>query len=210
MSNEDAAAASRRTGLLGALAPSDMRRLAWYAVRTLLGVLLFAGALSVSDIIQFHTRMPGYIVLYWFPGLMAGRALAGYRGSGLIVGMGGGMLANGVHPTVDDSFFGFALAAFIVEGIMYLASQSPAAWLCVVLGMAASIGKLIPKVAVILMAGATPHHNRMTIPFMLQTYLLFGGMAGLIYLAGRYTARKAQSCLSSRDSKSDSGSTSNG
>jgi hypothetical protein len=207
MRNEEAAVSGRRPGSVwGTLTAAETRRVARYVLGTILGVLLFTGALSVSSYIQFSVRMPGYIVLYWFPALMAGRALAGYRGSGLIVSSVGGSFTGMFHPTIDSSTVGFALAGFAVEGVMFLARQDPAAWMCIVMGMAASLGKLVPKVAIILTAGSTPHHSRATLPFMLQTYLLFGGLAGLIYLAGRYAGREAQSRISSPKSGSDPGS----
>jgi hypothetical protein len=169
--------------------------------------MLFAGALMISDYIQFRTRMPGNIVLYWFPALMAGRAMAGYRGSGLVVSSIGGSFTGMFHPTIDSATVGFALAGLAVEGIMFLARQNPAAWICIVMGMAASLGKMMPKVAIVLTAGSTPHHNRTTLPFMLQSYLLFGGVAGLIYLIGRYAGLKAKKRILSNQSRIDSGTT---
>jgi len=88
---------------------------------------------------------------------------------------------------------------------MFLVRQKPAAWLCVLAGMAAGLGKMAPKVAIILTAGATPHHNRTTLPFMLQSYLLFGGLAGIVYLGGLYLGRKAKSRISSAKSGGGSG-----
>ncbi len=206
MRNEEAAVSSRRPGLVwDTLTAAETRRVARHVIGTMLGVLLFAGALSLSDYIQFRTRMPGYIVLYWFPALMAGRALAGYRGSGLIVSAVGGSFTNVLHPTLDGSAVGFVLAGLVVEGLMLLARQSPAAWMCVIIGMAASLGRMAPKVAIILTAGSTPHHSRMTLPFMLQSYLLFGGLAGLIYLAGRYAGQKARARMAPEKPQSDSG-----
>ncbi len=206
MKNEEAVVSGRRpASIWGALTPAEQRQIARYVLGTIFGVLLFTGVLRINEYIQFSVRMPGYIVLYWFPGLMAGRALAGYRGSGLIVSTVGGSFTGMFHPTIDSTTVGFALAGLAVEGIMFLAGQNPAAWVCVVMGMAASIGKWLPKVAIILTAGATPHHSRTTLPFMLQSYLLFGGLAGLIYLGGRFAGRKAQARMSSEKSGNDSG-----
>lgn len=193
MDNEEVVVSGRRSWLAwGALTPAEQRQIARCVLGTIFGVLLFTGVLRINEYIQFSVRMPGYIVLYWFPGLMAGRAIAGYRGSGLIVSTVGGSFTGMFHPTIDSTTVGFALAGLAVEGIMFLVGQNPAAWMCIVMGMAASLAKLVPKVAIILTAGSTPHHSRVTLPFMLQSYLLFGGLAGLIYLIGRCTARKAQ------------------
>jgi len=190
MSKEEAA---RQDGFTGtALAPASGRLAARYVVGTLLGVLLFAAALQTTELIQFHVRMPGYIVLYWFPALMAGRALSGYRGSSIIVGAGGGLLTNVYHPAAEP-IVEFALAALAVEGFMLLIRQKPNAWLGILMGMLASVGKMLPKVALILVAGATPHHNLSTLPYMLESYLIFGALAGVIYAGGLYAARKARS-----------------
>jgi hypothetical protein len=206
MRDEEAVVSGRRSGFVwDTLTTAEKLRIARYVFGTILGVLLFTGALSVSGYVQFSTRMPGYIVLYWFPALMAGRALAGYRGSGLIVSSVGGSFTGMFHPTVDSSTIGYMLAGLAVEGLMILASQDPAAWMCIIIGMAASLGKLVPKVAIIFTAGTTPHHSSATLPFMLRSYLLFGGLAGLIYVAGRYTARKAQARISPEQKRSDSG-----
>ena len=176
----------------GALAPAKERRIARYFIGTVFGALVFATALMLSDMIQFRVRMPGHMVLYWFPALMAGRALSGYRGSGMIVSTAGGMLANVYHPAAI-SIVEFALAAFVVEGIMLLIGQNPNAWLGILVGMAASLGKMAPKVAVILTAGSTPHYTWTTLPSLLESYLLFGALAGVIYAGGLYVGRKARS-----------------
>jgi hypothetical protein len=199
MRNEEVVRQPELAGI--ALTPAEKRRIVWHVIGTVLGALFFAAVLMVPDVIQFRVRMPGHVVLFWFPALMVGRALSGYRGSSIIVSTGGGMLANALHPSVDSSIVGFVLAAFAVEGIMLLIRQNPTAMLGILIGMAASIGKMIPKVAVVLTAGATPHHNWTTLPFMLESYLLFGALAGVIYVGGLLLGRKAQSRISSAKSQ---------
>lgn len=184
-----------------ALTSAERRRIAWHVFGSAVGMLLFAMALLAPDVIQFRMRMPGHIALYWFPALMAGRALSGYRGSSILVGAGGGMLANAWHPSVDSGIVGFVLAALAVEGILFLMRQPPTVIVGVLTGIAASLGKMIPKVATILTVGATPHHTWTTLPFMLESYVLFGALAGGIYAGGAFLGRRARSHLTSAMSR---------
>lgn len=157
---------------------------------TILGMLVFASALLLAD--ASHLRMPGHIVMFWFPALMAGRALSGYLGSGLIISGAGGGIVNLYHPATDADVFGLLLAALVVEGVMLLVRQKPSVWTGIVLGIAADLGKMLPKLAVILAGASTPHHNRVTLPYMLASYIVFGAVAGCLYVAGRYAWNKAR------------------
>ncbi len=186
-----------------ALIPEKSSTITRSLVGTLLGILVFAAAVLLSD--ASHMKMPGHIVLFWFPALMAGRALSGYRGSGLVISAIGGGLANAYHPPAGADVLGFVLAALVVEGVMLLARQNPSAVIGIFLGITAALGKMLPKVAVIMVGGATPNHNRMTLPFMLASYVLFGALAGVIYVVGRYLRRKAGSRISFGQSRDDSG-----
>jgi len=170
---------------------------------TVLGMLVFASALLLAD--ASNLRMPGHIVVFWFPALMVGRALSGYLGSGLVISGAGGGFVNLYHPATDADVFGLVLAALVVEGIMLLTRQKPSAWTGIVMGIAADLGKMLPKLAVILAGSSTPHHNRVTLPYMLASYILFGAIAGCIYVAGRYAQRKAGDRLRSGRSGENSG-----
>lgn len=171
---------------------------------TILGMLVFASALLLAD--ASHLRMPGHIVIFWFPALMAGRALSGYRGSSLLISGAGGGIVNIYHPATDADVSGLLLAALVVEGIMLLARQKPSVWTGIVMGIAADLGKMLPKLAVILAGSSTPHHNRVTLPYMLASYIVFGAVAGCLYVAGRYAWNKARGHRRSGGSGEDSGS----
>lgn len=170
---------------------------------TALGMLVFASALLLAD--ASNLRMPGHIVVFWFPALMAGRALSGYLGSGLVISGAGGGLVNIYHPATDADVLGLVLAALVVEGVMMLTGQKPSAWTGIVMGIAADLGKMLPKLAVILAGSSTPHHSRVTLPYMLASYIVFGAVAGCIYVAGRYAQKKAWDRLRSRASDANSG-----
>ncbi len=183
--------------------PEKSYAIARHVVGTILGILVFAAAVLLSD--ASHLKMPGHIVVLWFPALMAGRALSNYRGSGIIISAIGGGMANAYHPPVGADVLGFVLAAVVVEGIMLLVHQKPSAVVGIFTGVAADLGKLLPKLAVILLGGATPNHNRATLSFMVASYIVFGAVAGIIYVVGRYLKRRAGSRISSVQSRDDSG-----
>lgn len=183
--------------------PEKSHAIARHLAGTLLGVLVFAAAVLLSD--ASHMRLPGHIIIFWFPALMAGRALSGYKGSGLAISALGGGLVNVYHPPVGADVPGFILAALVVEAILLLVRQKPSVIVGIFLGIAADFGKLLPKLAIILAGGATPHHNRITLPYMLASYVLFGALAGVIYVAGRYLKEKTASRLSSTPSRDNSG-----
>lgn len=180
--------------------PARVRQIAG----TILGTLVFAAALLLAD--MSHLRMPGHIVVFWFPALMAGRALSGYTGSGLIISAAGCGMVNLYHPAAGADVFGFALAAVVVEGIMALARQNPSALLGISMAIAAVLGKMLPKVAIILTGSATPHHNRVTLPGMLASYIVFGTLAGVIYVGARYLKRKMGPRFEVPSREDDSGS----
>ncbi|OQB36911.1 MAG: hypothetical protein BWY09_01755 [Candidatus Hydrogenedentes bacterium ADurb.Bin179] len=188
---------------VAALIPEKSSTVTRSLIGTLLGILVFAAAVLLSD--ASHMKMPGHIVLLWFPALMAGRALSGYKGSGLLISAIGGGLANAYHPPMGADVLGFVLAALVVEGTLLPARREPSAVVGIFLGLAAALGKMLPKLAVIMVGGATPNHNRMTLPFMFASYVLFGALAGVIYVVGRYLKRKAASRISSAPSHDTSG-----
>jgi len=191
MRNEEVIAQDPAPGFFKeTMAASKHAKIALHVMGTLLGALLFAAALLLAG--TTHLGMPGHIVVFWMPALMAGRALGGYRGSGIFVGTGGAMLANVNRLVIDGDLLGFVLAAVVVEAVMLAARQNPSVVVAIFVGIAASLGKMIPKVAAVLFAGGTPHHNRSTLPFMLGAYLLFGVVAGVIYAGGRYVKRKME------------------
>lgn len=183
--------------------PEKSYSLARHIAGTVLGILVFATAILLSD--ASNLRMPGHIVVFWFPALMAGRALSGYRGSGLVISALGGGLVNVYHPPVGADVLGFVLAALVVEGVLLLVRQNPSVVIGIFLGIAADFGKLLPKLAVIMAGGSTPHHNRMTLPYMLASYALFGAVAGILYVVGRYGKRKAAARIAATASRDDSG-----
>jgi len=204
MENKDKVTGSQATPCAeAALIPEKSATSARYLIGTLLGILVFAAAVLISD--ASHMKMPGHIVVFWFPALMAGRALSGYRGSGLVITALGGGLANVYHPPVGADMAGFVLAALVVEGIMLLARQEPSIVVGIFTGIAADLGKLLPKLAVIVAGGATPNHNRATLTFMVASYVLFGAAAGVLYVADRHLKRRAGARISSKTSRGDSG-----
>lgn len=172
-------------------------------VGTILGILVFAAAIVAAD--ASHMRLPGHIVVFWFPALMAGRALSGYRGSGLLISALGGGLVNAWLPVANVDVPGFMLAAVVAEGLMLLLKQNPSVLAGIFLGIAVSLGKLLPKLAVILAGSSTPNHNRMSLPFMLSSYVLFGALAGGIYVGGLLLARKAGPRVFSGKDRDNSG-----
>lgn len=172
-------------------------------VGTILGILVFAAALVAAD--ASYMRMPGHIVLFWFPALMAGRALSGYRGSGLIVSAAGGGLVNVWLPVANVDVLGFLLAAGVVEGVTLLLKRNSSVLAGIFMGLMAALGKMIPKLAIILAGASTPHHNRMTLPYMLSSYILFGALAGGIYVAGRFLVRKVGPRIFSGGDRDESG-----
>lgn len=196
MRNEEAVGQPGHAGI--AFTPAEKRRIALHVVGTVVGMLLFSAALIAPDLIQFRVRMPGHIVLYWFPALMAGRALSGYRGGSVVVGTGGSLLAGTFQHSLDGSMGGFVIAAFVIEGFLFLVHQRATLTLAVLLGVAASLGKMLPKLAEVLLAGATPHHTFSTLPFMFESYVLFGALAGIVYAGGLFAGRTLQSHFSPR------------
>jgi len=150
-------------------------------VATIVATLLFALAVAVSR--TTHLRLPGHSVLFWLPALLVGRSLCGYRGSTMLISVGGALLATAPRVAADGRVVGYLLGALAIEAIMALVQDGPGLLVGMAMGISANLGKLVPKVVTILAVGATPHHTRQTLPFMLVSYITFGALAGLVCTA---------------------------
>ena len=151
------------------------------AVATLLWTVVFALVVTAAAVLRL--RLPGHSVVLWLPVLFLGRSFCGYRGSAVAVSVGGGFLATVPRAVFDGRVVGFLLGAVVVEVVIMLAHEGPGFLLGMAMGIAANLGKIVPKVATILAVGATPHHTVKTLPFMLVSYMIFGAAAGLVAAA---------------------------
>lgn len=167
---------------------SDEHAMSRRIVATVLCSILFAMAAAVGR--TLHLGMPGHSVVFWLPSLFLARRFCGYRGSGFIVSTGGGLMAMAPRPAFDGRVAGWLLGAVVVETVMILTDDGPGFFIGLLMGIAANLGKMAPKVITILTVGATPRHNKATLPFMLVSYLLFGAIAGLISVSAWKGARK--------------------
>lgn len=168
-------------GIAGAMAVAREYEIPLRLVKTSLAVVVFAAALAISS--GTHFRLPGHSIVLWMPALMAGRALCGYRGSALAISACGGVWINVSRVAPDGRVFGYLLAALAIEGVLILIHKGPGFILGILMGMLANLGKMLPKVATVLLAGGTPHHSRATLPYMLTSYLVFGALAGFVCVA---------------------------
>jgi hypothetical protein len=157
-------------------------------VATVLWSVIFAVATAAGG--AFRLGLPGHSVVFWLPALFMARKFCGYRGSSLIVCSGGGLMAMTPHPAFDGRIVGWILGAVVVEAVMILVDEGPGFFIGFLMGMAANLGKMAPKVVTIIAMGHTPRHNKQTLPFMLVSYLLFGAIAGLISVSAWKGTRK--------------------
>ncbi len=148
---------------------------------TVLWSVLFAVAVIAGA--AFHLRIPGHSVVFWLPTLFLSRRFCGYRGSSLAVCSGGGLMAMTPLRVFDGRIVGWILGAVAVEITFMLVREGPGFFVGILMGMAANLGKIVPKVVTIAAVGATPNHNRQTLPFMVVSYLICGAIAGLISVA---------------------------
>lgn len=198
MGNRELATHDQASGLVKSVPAADwVRKLPRSVAATVLGTLVFVAADLLAD--ASHLRLPGHNVLLWLPALMIGRSLCGYRGSALVLSGCGVFTAGAWRATNDNRVIGYLLAALAIEGIIALSHERPSVILAVLTGLTANLAKLVPKLYVIFTVGATPRHNRETLPYMLASYVVYGALAGLVCWGGAKLKRR----LSKRASHED-------